>query len=203
MSTSGFRVRVKLWLLLAAALLAAAWYLSSHPAVLRALMLGTAGVAAAALWIRHRLTVRARRRLRSLGDLLALTPSQFEAAVADLLVRSDYRKAEVCGGPADLGADIFCQDRRGRLVVVQCKRHAPGVAVGSGEIQRFMGTVTHHQADRGLFVTTSRFTKPAADLAGQHGIELLDGTDLSRLALRLNSPARSDAPVREVSAWRE
>lgn len=193
MSTSRLRLRVKRRLLLAAGLLAGAWYLSNHPVALRAAALTLAVAVTAVAWSRRRRVVQSRRRLQSLGDLLALTPEQFEAAVADLLVRSRYRRAQTCGGPADLGVDIFCEDRRGRLIVVQCKRHAPGIAVGSGEIQRFMGAVAHHQADRGLFVTTSRFTKPATVLAGQHDIELMDGEHLARLALQLNSPAGMDA----------
>lgn len=124
--------------------------------------------------------------MQTLGDLLTLAPSEFEAAVADLLARSEFRDVRLCGGSGDLGADIVCLDRRGRTVVVQCKRHAPGIAVGSGVVQRFLGAVTHHGADRGLLVTTSRFTAPAAELAGQHGIELIDGEALATLARRLN-----------------
>ncbi|MEX2586587.1 MAG: restriction endonuclease [Actinomycetota bacterium] len=195
MATSKLRARTRRRAALAAVLLGGVWYLLHNPAVLRLVLLAFLGLTATAAWIRHRRIVRSRRRLRSLGDLLALTPTAFEAAVADLLARSGYRRAELCGGPADLGADIFCEDRCGRTIVVQCKRHAPGIAVGSGEIQRFMGTVTHHQVDRGIFVTTSRFTKPAADLAAEHDIELMDGRDLARLALRLNSRTKTQAPA--------
>lgn len=194
MARSHSHSRVRRWLLAVAALATGASYLFNNPAALRATSAAVICTTLTVTWARRRRTVLARRRLQSLGDLLALTPPQFEAAVADLLTRSSYRRAEICGGPADLGADIFCEDRRGRLIVVQCKRHAPGIAVGSGEIQRFMGTVAHHQADRGLFVTTSRFSKPAAELAEQHNIELMDGEALSRLALQLNS--RDDAKVR-------
>jgi restriction endonuclease Mrr len=39
----------------------------------------------------------------------------------------------------------------------------------------------HHRADRGVFVTTSSFTKPAVGLARHQGIELIDGRRLATL----------------------
>lgn len=178
-------------LLVALGLVVAIWYLLDYPAVLGAV----AGTVVVTAWARRRHAVRARRQLHTLGTLLTLTPAGFEEAVADLLTRSGYRRVRVSGGAADLGTDIFCEDRRGRSVVVQCKRHAPGIAVGSGEIQRFLGTLAHHGADKGLFVTTSRFTGPAAELAAHHRIELMDGDSLAELAHRLDGgrPAATGA----------
>lgn len=170
-------------LLLVLGFVVAIWYLLDYPAVLGAV----AGTVVVTAWVRRRRSVRARRQLQTLGNLLTLTPARFEEAVADLLSRSGYRRVRINGGAADLGTDIFCEDRRGRSVVVQCKRHAPGIAVGSGEIQRFLGTLAHHRANQGLFVTTSRFTGPAAELAAHHRIELMDGDRLAELAHRLNS----------------
>jgi restriction system protein len=172
------------------------WYLATHPSVLQAvgavLLLGVVTSAT----IARRRTLGRRRRLNTLGGLLTLTPLQFEEAVADLLARSSYRRVRLCGGSGDLGADIVCLDRRGREVIVQCKRHAPGIAVGSGVVQRFLGSVTHHGAAYGILVTTSRFTAPAVALAAEHRIELLDGEALVRLAARVNGKVkRSSAPV--------
>ncbi|MBV9279080.1 MAG: restriction endonuclease, partial [Chloroflexi bacterium] len=105
-----------------------------------------------------------------------------ELAVADLLRDGGYRGVRRTGRAGDLGADIACRDRKGRTVVVQCKRHAPGIKVGSKDVQAFIGMMkVHHGADAGIFVTTSEFTRPAADLARQHGVELMDGRRLSQL----------------------
>lgn len=168
------------------ALVAVAWYLAGNPDVLRAAVAVVAAGLVAAFGLRRRRTLRVRRRVQTLGDLLTLAPSEFEEAVADLLGRSEFRDVRLCGGSGDLGADIVCVDRRGRTVVVQCKRHAPGIAVGSAAVQRFLGSVTHHGAERGLLVTTSRFTAPAIEFAGQHDLELMDGEALATLARRLN-----------------
>jgi restriction system protein len=178
-------------------LAAGVWYLTQNPPVARAF----SGIVAAgfvlALWARHRRSRIARTRIRTLGDLLSLTPPEFEEAVAGVLARSSYRKVRAVGKAADLGVDIACFDRKGRPVVVQCKRHAPGIAVGSGEVQRFLGSITHAGADRGILVTTSRFSAPAVHLAEQHGIELIDGTALVELVRRAN---RQRGPVAQVEA---
>ncbi len=136
---------------------------------------------------------RRRRRIRSLDDLLALTPAQFEEAVAHLLRRLGYRSVERTGKSGDLAADIQCTDRAGRHIVVQCKRYAPANRVGSPDMQTFIGMANvHHKAELGIFVTTSGFTKPARDLASEHDIVLYDGEELSRLLgkVRLSSKWR-------------
>ncbi len=116
------------------------------------------------------------------NELLALTPVEFERAVAQLLQDLGYREVRHAGGPGDLAADITCRDARGRSVIVQCKRYAPGARVGSRDIQAFIGMLSvHHRADRGIFVTTSEFTPPAANLARQHDVELIDARRLKEL----------------------
>ncbi len=140
------------------------------------------------------LAARRRRRIRRLEDLLALTPAQFEEAIAALFRRMGYRSVERTGKAGDLAADIHCTDKAGRSMVVQCKRYAPGNRVGSRDIQTFIGMATvHHKAEQGIFVTTSAFTEPARDLAEEHDLLLYDGEDLDRLLTR----------VRISNVWRD
>lgn len=174
---------VRRFVVMLAFLAAGVWYLLDNPAAGKAFAGVLAAGGAAAVFARRRRARAAARRTRTLGDLLSLAPAEFERAVAAILARSSYRRVRVVGRAADLGIDITCADGRGRLVVVQCKRHAPGIAVGSGDVQRFLGSMTHAGATRGILVTTSRFSAPAEELAGQHGIELVDGEGLVR-ALR-------------------
>lgn len=116
----------------------------------------------------------------TLDALRALTPTQFELAIGDLLRRSGFRSVRHSGGAGDLAADLICHDGRGARVVVQCKRYAAGSAVTSPEMQQFIGMIyAHHHADYGIFVTTSTFTRPAVALASQHSIRLLDGVALA------------------------
>ncbi len=141
-------------------------------------------VVVVALSIYAYMSYRQRRRLhvRELGQLLTLTPAGFEAAIADMLADMGYRSVKQVGRAGDLAADIECRDRKGRSVVVQCKRHAPGIKVSSSDVQSFLGTMTiHHGAEHGMFVTTSEFTQPAIDLARQHNVTLVDGHRLARI----------------------
>lgn len=134
---------------------------------------------------------RGRRRFRTsaFNELLAFTPAQFETAVAAMLHDLGYHDIRQVGGSGDLGADITCRDTRGRSVVVQCKRYAPGARVGSRDLQAFIGMLAvHHHADRGIFVTTSEFTEPAWDLARRHDIELFDGSRIRGLVNRIALP---------------
>jgi restriction system protein len=119
-------------------------------------------------------------RAQGLGQLLALTPNQFEHAVATMLTDRHYSDVVVRGGSGDLGVDISCRDQAGSKVAVQCKRYAPGKSVGSPDMQLFVGMLHHHGASNGMYVTTSSFTKSAQDLARQYRITLIDGAQLSR-----------------------
>lgn len=150
------------------------------------------------LALRHR---RQRRmRYRTLQDLLALSPTGFELAIADLLQDLGYQRVSRVGGAGDLAADITCVDRSGRAAVVQCKRYALTQRVGSPDIQKFIGMSTvHHHAQVSIFVTTTSFTEPARRLAQQHNIQLVDGASLvdlmSHLQLGGTRKALSDALV--------
>jgi restriction system protein len=139
---------------------------------------------------------RRRRRLRTLQGFLALSPSGFEDAVAALLRRLGYRRVKVVGGAGDLCADVVCRGRAGEVVIVQCKRYAPGHHVGSAEVQRVIGMAfVHHHAARAIFVTTSDFTAAARSLARGHHIELINGRRLVELAQRRPRREGSDAPA--------
>jgi restriction system protein len=122
-----------------------------------------------------------RVRVESIAELLMLTATEFEEAIAQALRDHGYRHVRRRGGPGDLGVDITCVDPNGERLAIQCKRYAPGNLVGSRELQLFIGMIhTEHDVDHGLYVTTSGFTAPARDLAARHGIRLLGGHDLAR-----------------------
>lgn len=163
------------------ALLLAALYVAvrtfADPAWALPAVFGVAGaiVMLALLGGRRRL-----RRRRTLGRLISGTPTEFEDTVARLMRGQGFRGVRRTGGAGDLTADVVATDRSGRTVVVQCKRYQPGRTVGSKELQTFIGMQrVHHQADYGLYVTTSSFTRPARELAERHGITLVDGVALT------------------------
>jgi restriction endonuclease Mrr len=123
--------------------------------------------------------------VKTLGDLLVLSASEFEHRVADLFVLDGYSNVQITGGSGDLMADITCTSPDGEKVVVQCKRYARDHNVSSPEIQKFAGMVyAYHKADKGLFITTSSFTKPAIELGKALHIELIDGERLCQYFLK-------------------
>jgi len=99
----------------------------------------------------------------------------FEQLVARLLRRDGWHHVTVSGGAGDLGADVTAHHPGdGSLLVVQCKRYTDR-AIGSPDLQRFLGTVFHHHhADHALYVTTSSYSRPARALAAGGGVHLLD-----------------------------
>jgi DNA-binding beta-propeller fold protein YncE len=117
----------------------------------------------------------------TLDRLLALSPTEFEFAVARLLSHFGYGEIRRTGGAGDLGVDIVCQDEHGGLVAVQCKRYAVGNTVTSPNIQQFFGMLVHHGARQGIYITTSTFTKSAFDLAAARDIRTIEGTELAVL----------------------
>ncbi|MEV0241723.1 restriction endonuclease [Streptomyces sp. NPDC050674] len=108
-------------------------------------------------------------------DYDALTPEEFEEAIAALCERDGCSGVEVVGGAGDLGADVVATTPDGRRIVVQCKHYDPSHRVGSQDLQRFGGTCfTVHEADVAVLVTTSDFTAPAVEYADQCGIVCVD-----------------------------
>jgi restriction system protein len=104
-------------------------------------------------------------------DYDALSPEEFEEAIAALCVRDGCSQVQVVGGAGDLGADVVALSPEGRRLVIQCKRYGDDNKVGSQDLQRFGGTCfAVHEADVALVVTTSDFTAPAEEYAEQCGI---------------------------------
>ncbi len=119
-------------------------------------------------------------------------PAFFEQAVVDLLVAMGYGGT---GGLAaatqlvnDGGIDgIIDQDVLGlNKVYVQAKRYAAGNSVGRPELQGFVGALIG-KADRGVFITTSTYSKGAieyADRSTAARLILIDGARLTELMIR-------------------
>lgn len=103
---------------------------------------------------------------------------------------------KVVGKSGDGGIDgIIKQDKLGLdAIYVQAKRWA-GV-VGSPEIMKFSGSLTKTHANRGVFITTSSFTRDASEFveAMPQKIVLIDGKQLASLMIEHDvgvSPTRT------------
>jgi restriction system protein len=122
---------------------------------------------------------RAATTITPAREFTALTPGEFEQAVAELCRRDGCRHVQVVGGPGDLAADVLATAPDGRRVLVQCKRYAPTRSVGSPDVQRVGGTYQIvHGADLAIVVATAGYTADAREYAERAGIRLVDHAEL-------------------------
>jgi restriction system protein len=134
-----------------------------------------------------------------LARILAAPPAFFESLIVALLLSMGYggsreEAGRAIGKSGDGGIDgIIDQDPLGLdRVYLQAKRYSPDVAVSEPEVRGFSGSLGAVKANKGVFVTTSYFTKPATDFAERHPLKmvLIDGKQLTSLMLRHNVGVR-------------
>ncbi len=134
-----------------------------------------------------------------LERLRASSPAFFERVVVRLLLAMGYggtlaQAGKAIGKSGDNGVyGVIDQDTLGLdRVYVQAKRYAEDVTVGAPDIRDFFGSLDMHKASKGLFVTTSTFTRAATETAEKLGkrIVLIDGRDLTKLMIRFNVGCR-------------
>ncbi len=121
------------------------------------------------------------------------TPAFFEKLVVDLLVKMGYGGSREDAGKAvgrggDGGIDgIINEDRLGLDVVyVQAKQWEDNVS--RPEIQKFAGALQGQRARKGVFITTSSFTKGAEEYVKtiDSKIILIDGNQLAQYMIEHN-----------------
>ena len=135
-----------------------------------------------------------------LEQVMQASPAFFELLVVDVLVRMGYggsRKdaGEAIGQAGDEGIDgIIKEDRLGLdIIYIQAKRWA--TTVGRPEVQRFAGALQGKRARKGVFITTSAFSREAVEFAGsiETKVILIDGKQLAELMIDHGVGVRTDA----------
>lgn len=112
-----------------------------------------------------------------------LHPRLFEYVVGALFAASGYRDVRLTGPSADGGVDIRATKNVGggrSSFIVQCKRYAPARKIGRPTVQLLYGVSAQQRATKAALVTTSTFSRPAADFlaANENQVSGLDGEDL-------------------------
>ncbi|MCP5226011.1 MAG: restriction endonuclease [Thauera sp.] len=124
-----------------------------------------------------------------LTQLRSINPASFERFVVRLLAAMGYGVGEVTGRSGDGGIDGVIYEDRLKLdrIYLQAKRWADA-PVGGPDINGFLGALAKHGANRGVFVTTSRFTQDARRAVELPHLRLvlIDGEELARLAVEHN-----------------
>lgn len=130
-----------------------------------------------------------------LNKILENDPYSFEKLVIDLVVAMGYGGNIKDAGKAtkksgDDGIDgVINEDKLGLgKIYLQAKRYAKDHQVGSPEIQAFTGALNLQGAKKGIFITTSSFSKPALDLIHRSNIPiaLIDGQKLVEYMFEYN-----------------
>lgn len=132
------------------------------------------------------------------------SPAFFERLIVDLLVAMGYggshkNAAEQLGRSGDGGIDgVINEDRLGLdRIYVQAKRYAEGNTVGRPEVQGFVGSLVGLGASKGVFVTTSSFTKGATEYVYNlpQRVILIDGNSLADLMIEHSVGTRSQQTI--------
>ena len=137
---------------------------------------------------------RIRKSLASelLNKVIELSPAFFERLVVELLVKMGYGGSikdagKAMGKSGDEGIDgTIKEDKLGLdIIYIQAKRWKIGNVVGRPEIQKFVGALAGQGAKKGIFITTSNFTKEALDYTPRNEtkIVLIDGEQLAQLMI--------------------
>ena len=103
--------------------------------------------------------------------------------------------AQAIGKSGDEGLDWIIKEDRLALgiIYVQAKRWA--ATVGRPEIQKFAGALHGQHATKGIFITTSDFSRDANDYVSKIGnkIVLIDGSRLAELMIEFGVAVATDA----------
>ena len=139
-----------------------------------------------------------------LDRIRELSPTFFERLVVDLIVAMGYGGSrdsivQKLTKSADEGIDgIVNEDALGLdAVYLQAKRYAADNTVGRELIQQFAGALVGQSASKGVFVTTSSFSKNALEFAQKvpQKIVLIDGEELTRLMVQYGVGVRIERTV--------
>ena len=141
--------------------------------------------------------IRIRKSLSQelLSKVIDLSPSFFERLVVELLVRMGYGGSikdagKAIGKTGDEGIDgTIKEDKLGLdIIYIQAKRWQQGNVVGRPEIHKFVGALAGQGAKKGIFITTSSFTKDALEYnpKNETKIVLIDGEQLAQYMIDHN-----------------
>jgi restriction system protein len=127
-----------------------------------------------------------------LDKLVSASPEFFEQVVVDTLIAMGYggsrqEAGQRLGQSGDGGIDgVIREDELGLdAIYLQAKRWDPNRPVGRPDVQGFVGALQGAKASKGVFITTSRFSKDAVEYADQVNprVVLIDGRRLAQLMI--------------------
>jgi len=129
-----------------------------------------------------------------LETILSKTPQAFEKLVIDLLQKMGY------GGRLEKSAQVTRQSRDGGIdgeiredvlglgrIFIQAKRYQTDAVIGRPDVQGFVGALQGQNADKGIFITTARYSADAVRYVqnlSSTRVVLIDGLQLAEYIYR-------------------
>lgn len=125
-----------------------------------------------------------------LDTILSKDPYEFEKLVINLMDKMGYggivkNSGVITPKSNDGGIDgIIKEDILGLgRIHIQAKRYKKGNTIGREDIQKFVGALAVAQSNKGVFITTSEYSKGAIEYAeslnGNTNVVLIDGSKLA------------------------
>ena len=105
------------------------------------------------------------------------TGTQFELYLTEIFKKLGYKTIHN-GKAGDQGADLILK-KGDYIYAVQAKFYTDKLS--NTPIQEIVGALKYYNANQGVVVTNSTFTKGAQDLAKANNVILIDGNDLKKL----------------------
>lgn len=130
-----------------------------------------------------------------MAQVMSMPPAFFERLVVELLVKMGYGGSikdagKAIGKSGDEGIDgTIKEDKLGLdIIYIQAKRWQKGNVVGRPEIHKFIGALAGQGAKKGIFITTSTFTREALEYTPKNEtkIVLIDGEMLAQYMIDYN-----------------
>ena len=128
-----------------------------------------------------------------MDEVMKINPFDFEKLIIKLLVAMGYgsmlnNQNAVTKKSGDEGIDgVLTADKFGfDSIYIQAKQWKTGSVVGRPEVQKFGGAMMGQGANKGLFITTAKFTNEATEYAKKNlasKIVLVDGETLAKLMI--------------------
>ena len=121
-----------------------------------------------------------------LTEIMNQSATFFENIVVDLMQLMGYGDGFVTKASRDDGIDgVINEDKLGfNLIYIQAKRWNPNTTIGKPEIQKFAGAMMGPpKIEKGLFITTAKYSQGAKEFANAQHIILVDGQKLTELMI--------------------
>lgn len=114
----------------------------------------------------------------TLDNIDSLSGVEFEDFMYYLLTNLGFKVTRTKRSH-DYGADLII-NLKNRIIVVQCKLYN-NHSVGNSAVQEIYTATNYYNAQLGMIVTNSFFSKPAISLAEKSGIKLWNRENLDRI----------------------